>query len=190
MGPPRPHHKVRLLFSSPLVRSKVEFTRSEALSRAIFVFKIFEFLCEASFVFARSLPANTSARETPLGQSLWPKLRVQEHDLPLGAPFLCQGNRHTKKLAHKVFRALVSWRNRASPRKSGGKNFRCPFGSFVFFHKNRHTKNRHTKFFVGPLVVKKLAVKDFVCLSWLRKRQEKTPNSRLSYLGRAAQAPI
>ena len=119
--------------------------------------------------------SKTSAREIPLGQSLWPKLRVQEHDLPLGGLLFCQGNRHTKKLAHKVFRAFASWRSRALPRKPGGENFRCPLGSFGFFHKSRHTKNRHTKFFFGPLVVQKIALKNFVCLSWLRKRQEKTP---------------
>ena len=158
LGPPRPYHKVRNFFSSRLVRSKVDFTPSEALSRAISVLKILEFFREVSFLFDRSLLAKASAREIPLRQSLWPELRVQEHDLPLGAPFLCQGNRHTKKLAHKVFTALASWQKRASPRKPGPENFVCPSVSFGFSTKRRHTKNWHTKFFFGPLVVKKTAV--------------------------------
>ena len=149
--------------------------RSEALSRAISVFKILEFFREVSFLLDRSLLAKTSAREIPLGQSLWPELHVQEHDLPFGAPVLCQENRHTKKLAHKVFRALASWRNRAPPRNPGCQNFVCPSVPLVFSTQIATQRIGTQSFCFGPLVVKKLAVKNFVCLSWLRKRQEKTP---------------
>ena len=111
-----------------------------------------------SFLFDRSLLAKASAHEIPLRQSLGPELRVQEHDLLLGTPFLRQGNRHTKKLAHKVFTALASWQKRASPRKPGPENFVCPSVSFGFFHKKSAHKELAHKVFFRPLGREKTAV--------------------------------
>ena len=94
----------------------------------------------------------------PAGTKPGAELRVQEHDLLLGTPFLRQGNRHTKKLAHKVFTALASWQKRASPRKPGPENFVCPSVSFGFFHKKAAHKELAHKVFFRPLGREKTAV--------------------------------
>ena len=55
-----------------------------------------------------------------------------------------------------------------------GKTLCAPRFLRFFPHKSPHKELAHKVFF-GPMVVKKVAVKNFVCLSWSSKRQEKTP---------------
>ena len=186
LGPPRPCHKVRLFFSSPLVWSKVDFTHSEALSRAISVFKIFEFFREFFFV-ARSLLAKTSAGEILLGHSLSPKLRVQERELLLGGLFFCQGNRHTKKLAHKVFRAFALWRSRVNLAQ---KTLCAPRILPFFPQKSAHKESAHKVLF-RPLG-RENNCREKLCVPVLAQEtpRKRHLNWRLSYLGCAVQAPI
>ena len=108
-GLPRPFHKVRVFahhhWSEKAIPSIMRLFQKQFRGFNIFVF------CEVPFSFARSLLAKTSAHEFLLDQSLcletsWARTRIAARKL-----VFCKGNRHTKKLTHKVFSAFASLRS-------------------------------------------------------------------------------
>ena len=147
LGPPRPYHKVRLFFSSPLVRSKVNFTRSEALSRAISVFKIFEFFREVS----SSLPGAWCRRRRHV-RSRW--------DKACGQNFVCKNTicRSEACSSAKEIGTQRNWHTKfsgPSPRgeaalchaNRAGKTLGAPSDPSVFPQKSAHKESAHKVFF-------------------------------------------
>ena len=132
-GPPRPRHQVRLFFSSPLVRSKVHFSPSEALSRAISVSKIVDFHHKVFCLSNRNPCAKASMRNALPGIRFYRNLRVKKPGSSHGSPPFRQKHRYPKIFCTPNF----CWFHRAvKPRKSGQKTWGTTRKPRFFPHKS------------------------------------------------------